>query len=67
MNNEVGFMQPVGELGKQLKSHAPNLKYVVDAVCGVGKCSISTWDLVDAFTVSGHKFCSLGGLGASAF
>ncbi len=64
-NNEVGTVQPVGEIAKSLKRLSPNAVMHVDAVQAFGKMPISASSLgVDLMTVSGHKIHAPKGIGA---
>ncbi|WP_077619090.1 cysteine desulfurase family protein [Bacillus sinesaloumensis] len=63
VNNEVGTVQPIEEIGKLLEKF-PKIIYHVDHVQGIGK---TTLDLdkakLDLCTFSGHKFNGLKGTG----
>ncbi|KAA0549089.1 cysteine desulfurase [Bacillus sp. BGMRC 2118] len=63
VNNEVGSIQPVMEIGSMLKSH-PRVLYHVDYVQGIGKVPLSIYDAnIDILTASGHKFHGIKGTG----
>ncbi|SNT33931.1 cysteine desulfurase [Bacillus sp. OK838] len=63
VNNEVGSIQPIAEMGKLLKQY-PHVLFHVDNVQGAGKVSLSIRDAnVDLCTISGHKVHGLKGTG----
>lgn len=56
VNNEIGTIEPVEEIGKVVKSFNPNILYHVDAIQGYGKMRIVPKKLgIDLLSVSGHK------------
>lgn len=61
VNNEVGSVQPIEEIGKVLKDY-PKVQFHVDYVQGIGKVPLSL-EYVDLCTISGHKFHSVKGTG----
>jgi cysteine desulfurase len=64
VNNEVGTVQPIEEVGNILKKY-PAILFHVDAVQGIGKVPLSlTKNRVDFCSISGHKFHGLKGTGA---
>ncbi|MEH7108205.1 MULTISPECIES: cysteine desulfurase family protein [Bacillaceae] len=64
VNNEVGSVQPIKEIGEMLKMH-PSILFHVDAVQGVGKVHLDLYDSrIDFYSISGHKFHGLKGTGA---
>jgi cysteine desulfurase len=64
VNNEVGSIQPIKEIGKLLKKY-PKILFHVDAVQAVGKVPFDLKEFgVDLFSVSAHKFHGLKGVGA---
>ena len=64
VNNEVGSIQPVKEIGGFLKQHR-NILFHVDHVQGIHKVPLSIEEAgIDLCTVSGHKFHGLKGTGA---
>lgn len=63
VNNEVGSIQPVKEIGEML-SHYPQILFHVDYVQGVSKVPLSIKDSkIDMLTASGHKFHGIKGTG----
>lgn len=63
VNNEVGSIQPIVEIGKLLKRHSKIL-FHVDHVQGAGKVHLPIKDAnIDLCTVSGHKVHGLKGTG----
>lgn len=64
VNNEVGTVQPIKEIGDLLKKH-PTILFHVDAVQSIGKIPLSLHEnRVDLCSISGHKFHGLKGTGA---
>lgn len=56
VNNEVGAIQPIGEIGKIIKEINPKAIFHVDAIQSFGKMDIKPKkDNVDILSVSGHK------------
>ena len=64
VNNEVGSIQPIDEIGELLKEY-PSIHFHVDAVQAVGKIplDLSSTSRIDLATFSGHKFHGLKGTG----
>lgn len=64
VNNEVGTIQPIKEIGEVLKAH-PNVHFMVDAVQAIGKGidDLVFSDRVDFAVFSGHKFHAPRGTG----
>jgi Cysteine sulfinate desulfinase/cysteine desulfurase and related enzymes len=64
VNNEIGTIQPIKEVGEILKDY-PNVHYMVDAVQAIGKGldDLVISDRVDFATFSGHKFHAPRGTG----
>lgn len=64
INNEVGSIQPLAEIGEILRSH-PNIHFHVDAVQGIGKGigELLKNERIDFLTFSGHKFHAPRGIG----
>jgi cysteine desulfurase len=63
VNNEVGTIQPVQEIGQMLKKY-PKVLFHVDHVQGMGKVPLDLHKInVDFCTISAHKFHGLKGNG----
>ena len=63
VNNEVGTIQPIQEIGMLLKKH-PNILFHVDYVQGIGKVPLRLYEYgIDLCTISAHKFHGLKGTG----
>lgn len=63
VNNEIGTIQPVKEIGRIAKSH--NIYFHTDAVQGVGKLPINVKDQnIDMLSLAGHKIHAPKGVGA---
>jgi cysteine desulfurase len=64
VNNEVGTIQPIAEIGRLLKQY-PTILFHVDAVQAVGKVPLNLIENgVDLCSFSAHKFHGLKGTGA---
>lgn len=64
VNNEVGAIEPVSEIGKYIKSVNPSVVYHVDAIQAFGKMEIRPIkENIDILTVSGHKIHAPKGSG----
>ncbi|MBM4762571.1 cysteine desulfurase family protein [Bacillus sp. B15-48] len=64
INNEVGTIQPIKEIGQILKGF-PKIIYHVDHVQGAGKVALDFYQCgIDLCTLSGHKFHGVKGTGA---
>ncbi|WP_144477293.1 cysteine desulfurase family protein [Cytobacillus oceanisediminis] len=64
VNNEVGTIQPIEEMGIVLKKY-PKAFFHVDFVQGIGKVPLDLYNSgVHLATISGHKFHGLKGTGA---
>jgi cysteine desulfurase len=64
VNNEVGTIQPIKEIGNLLKKY-PHVLFHVDAVQGIGKVPLNLYEMgVDLCSLSAHKFHGLKGTGA---
>ena len=63
VNNEVGTIQPIEEIGQLLKKY-PKILFHVDHVQGIGKVPLDLNESnVDLCTISAHKFHGLKGNG----
>ncbi|MBM7554948.1 cysteine desulfurase family protein [Thalassobacillus pellis] len=64
VNNELGTIQPISEIGTIVKKH-PKIFFHVDHVQGLGKIALDFKAAgVDLCTVSGHKIHGVKGTGA---
>lgn len=64
INNEVGSVQPVEEIGALIKGINPNIYFHVDAVQSFGKAKILPKKMnIDMLSVSGHKIHAPKGIG----
>jgi cysteine desulfurase len=64
VNNEVGTIQPIAEIGRLLEQY-PTILFHVDAVQAVGKVPLNLKENgVDLCSFSAHKFHGLKGTGA---
>ena len=64
VNNEVGTIQPIEEIGALIKRIDPRILFHVDAVQGFGKLRLypKKWN-IDMVSVSGHKIHGPKGVG----
>jgi len=63
VNNEVGSIQPIKEIGQLLKNY-PKIVFHVDHVQGIGKVPLQLNEShIDLCTISAHKFHGLKGTG----
>lgn len=64
VNNEIGAIEPIEEIGKIIKEKNPNTIFHVDAIQAFGKYKIHPKKLkIDALSVSGHKIHGPKGIG----
>ena len=63
VNNEVGRIQPIGEIGSLLREY-PRILFHVDAVQSIGKLKVSPAELgIDLLSCSAHKIRGPKGMG----
>ncbi len=56
VNNEIGALQPIEEMGKAIRAYNNEILFHVDAIQAYGKYAINLKKLnIDMLTVSGHK------------
>ena len=64
VNNEIGTIQPIEEIGKIIKDNSTRAKFHVDGVQSYGKIAIDVKKAnIDYLTVSSHKFHGPKGVG----
>jgi cysteine desulfurase len=64
VNNEIGSVQPIGEIGKMLHRKNPKVLFHVDAIQAFGKYKIIPKKLgIDMMSVSAHKIHGPKGIG----
>ena len=65
VNNEIGTIQNIEEIGKLIKKVNPNTLFHVDAIQSFAKYDINVKkDKIDLLSISGHKIHSMKGVGA---
>lgn len=65
VNNEIGTIQPIKEIGQRLKEKAPHVLFHVDAVQGISGVPLDIEaSKVDLLSLSGHKLHAPKGIGA---
>ncbi|MDF2857020.1 MAG: cysteine desulfurase [Neobacillus sp.] len=63
VNNEIGTIQPIKEIGALLKNY-PSIRFHIDAVQSIGKVPLFLYeDSIDLCSFSAHKFHGLKGTG----
>jgi cysteine desulfurase len=65
VNNEIGVVQPIAEIGAAIKAKNKKTLFHCDAVQGVGKIPFNVDDMnVDLVSISAHKMYGPKGIGA---
>lgn len=64
VNNEIGTIYPIEEIGRRLKAERPDILFHTDAIQSYGKIPISPRESgIDLLSVSGHKIGAIRGTG----
>lgn len=64
VNNEIGAIEPIAELGKVIKDFNPEIIFHVDAVQAFGKVKIAPYrEKIDLLSISSHKIHGPKGVG----
>ncbi|MCK9443861.1 MAG: cysteine desulfurase [Tissierellaceae bacterium] len=64
VNNEIGIVEPIMEIGRIIKDKNPNTIFHVDGIQGFGKVDIELkLGKVDSYSFSGHKVHGPKGIG----
>ena len=64
VNNEIGAVEPIEELGKIIKKYSQDIVFHVDAVQGFGKVKIFPYRCnIDLMSISSHKIHGPKGVG----